>query len=305
MILDVVCVSLLQVEGFRKHVGLLQVVCNRGMKDRHWSQVTKVVGFHIRPDTTSDLSKVRACRLVKTVLPRPCKRFPSWSLPRTAMWLFDACVTWAPVQLIDLSLDEYLEPLSAISEAATREFRIEVGLQAMSSQWKALELQFKPYKATGTHALTGPCADDVRALIEDHEIRTRTMQGAIGARGGPERVHLSWLYPCALVPHMCATWVLPALYAVSCWAGARAGSPYAEPFRSRLELHLKFLTFMLDLLTTWVAVQSSWHFLGPCLFACAYPTMGYLSNPALAHAIVSLVLCGDVCSCLRAYFLVA
>jgi hypothetical protein len=84
-----------------------------------------------------------------------------------------------------MGLDEYIEPLTAISEAATREFRIEVGLQTMSSQWKSLELAFKPYKATGTHSLTGPCADDVRALVEDHEIKSKTMQGLTGSCHGP------------------------------------------------------------------------------------------------------------------------
>jgi dynein heavy chain, axonemal len=48
-----------RLEGFRKHIGLLHVVCNRGMKERHWAQVSKIVGFHIRPDASSDLSKVR------------------------------------------------------------------------------------------------------------------------------------------------------------------------------------------------------------------------------------------------------
>ncbi len=83
-----------------------------------------------------------------------------------------------PLQLIDLSLDEYIEPLSALSEAATREHRIETGLLSMSVEWKKLELTLKPYKLTGTYSLTGPCADDIRALLEEHEIRTRTMQGS-------------------------------------------------------------------------------------------------------------------------------
>jgi hypothetical protein len=46
-----------QIEGFKKHLVLLQIACNRGMKERHWAQVSKIAGFHIRPDTTSDLSK--------------------------------------------------------------------------------------------------------------------------------------------------------------------------------------------------------------------------------------------------------
>ena len=149
------------------------------MKERHWAQVTKIVGFHIRPDNTSDLSKVPWCALV---LPRPLKTCDVFLRAGRCKKSAQFC-TYGPFQLIDLSLDEYIEPLSALSEAATREHRIETGLMSMSAEWKKLELTLKPYKLTGTHSLTGPCADDIRALLEDHEIRTRTMQGRVGAVG--------------------------------------------------------------------------------------------------------------------------
>jgi hypothetical protein len=53
-----VALHLEQVEGFRKHIGLLQVVCNKGMKERHWNQVYAIVGFHVRPETPTELSTV-------------------------------------------------------------------------------------------------------------------------------------------------------------------------------------------------------------------------------------------------------
>jgi hypothetical protein len=97
-----------------------------------------------------------------------------------SLWRRVSCaspVLPALLQLIDLGLDEYVEPLSVISEAATREHRIETGLTAMQAEWRKQELVLKPYRNTGTHSLTGPSADDVKALLEEHQIRTHTMQG--------------------------------------------------------------------------------------------------------------------------------
>lgn len=58
----------MQVEGFRKHIPLLQVVCNKGMKERHWNQVYGIVGFHVRPETPTELSTVGPRRVSPFVL---------------------------------------------------------------------------------------------------------------------------------------------------------------------------------------------------------------------------------------------
>jgi hypothetical protein len=75
----------------------------------------------------------------------------------------------------------------------------------------------------------------------------------------------------------------------------RPGSPYAEPFRSRLDLHLKFLGFMSDLLMTWVAVQASWHFLGGYQL---WPMCGWAGLGCTNWSTVVLCVdCVRVCEC--------
>jgi hypothetical protein len=47
------------VERFKRHLPLLMVVCNRGMQERHWQQVSAVVRLRVRPDATTTLHKLR------------------------------------------------------------------------------------------------------------------------------------------------------------------------------------------------------------------------------------------------------
>jgi len=56
---NVVCTSLQmrsKVEEFREHVPLVRTLFNPGMRDRHWQQVSEVVGFDLRPDDDTCLS---------------------------------------------------------------------------------------------------------------------------------------------------------------------------------------------------------------------------------------------------------
>jgi len=38
------------VEEFREHLPLVRALFNPGMRERHWMQVSEVVGFNLQPD---------------------------------------------------------------------------------------------------------------------------------------------------------------------------------------------------------------------------------------------------------------
>lgn len=46
-----------KVEEFKEHMPLVQTIFNPGMRDRHWDQVSDIVGYTIRPDDSYCLSK--------------------------------------------------------------------------------------------------------------------------------------------------------------------------------------------------------------------------------------------------------
>jgi dynein heavy chain len=38
-----------EVGNFKPHVPLVMIMCNKGLRDRHWDQIGEVVGFSVRP----------------------------------------------------------------------------------------------------------------------------------------------------------------------------------------------------------------------------------------------------------------
>ncbi len=45
-------------EEFKEHLPLVQTLFNPGMRDRHWEQISDIVGFPLKPDEDMNLSKL-------------------------------------------------------------------------------------------------------------------------------------------------------------------------------------------------------------------------------------------------------
>lgn len=43
----------MKIDKFKQHLALLHVVCNPGLRQRHWQQMEEVVGFELKPDDTT------------------------------------------------------------------------------------------------------------------------------------------------------------------------------------------------------------------------------------------------------------
>ncbi|EGD75848.1 dynein heavy chain 7 [Salpingoeca rosetta] len=46
------------VDEFKDHMPLIQALCNPGLRDRHWDQISEIVGFDLMPDEDTTLSKL-------------------------------------------------------------------------------------------------------------------------------------------------------------------------------------------------------------------------------------------------------
>jgi dynein heavy chain len=47
-----------KVEEFKEHLPLVQTLFNPGLRDRHWDQISEVVGYPLKPDEETCLSKI-------------------------------------------------------------------------------------------------------------------------------------------------------------------------------------------------------------------------------------------------------
>ena len=56
-----------KIDRFKDHLPIIQCICNPGIKDRHWDSISEVVGFEVKPDPDTNLSKMLGYGLGKFV----------------------------------------------------------------------------------------------------------------------------------------------------------------------------------------------------------------------------------------------
>ncbi|XP_041928965.1 dynein heavy chain 7, axonemal isoform X2 [Alosa sapidissima] len=104
-----------EVEAFRENLPLVQVLCNPGLRDRHWESMAEVVGFPLKPQDEGT-----------------------------------ACVA----HFLPLGLEAHLASFELVSEAASKEYSLEKAMKRMAAEWGDIQFALLPYRETGTSILS-------------------------------------------------------------------------------------------------------------------------------------------------------
>lgn len=48
----------MKVEELKEHLPLIQALCNPGLRDRHWEQISEVIGFPLKSDQEMTLARI-------------------------------------------------------------------------------------------------------------------------------------------------------------------------------------------------------------------------------------------------------
>ena len=91
-----------KVEEFREHMPLISTLFNPGLRDRHWEQISDIVGYPLKPDDSYCLS-----RFVDMNLDQFIPRFETISEAASKEYSLEKAMDkmkteWAPVRLISL-----------------------------------------------------------------------------------------------------------------------------------------------------------------------------------------------------------
>ncbi|KAM8856216.1 dynein axonemal heavy chain 7 [Spinachia spinachia] len=103
-----------RVGDFKEHLPLVQILCNPGLRDRHWDTMSEVAGISLQPADEQ------------------------------------ACVA----QFLSLHLEQHLERFEGINEVASKEYSLEKAMEKMASEWDKMEFNLLVYRETGTSILS-------------------------------------------------------------------------------------------------------------------------------------------------------
>jgi len=74
---------------------------------------------------------------------------------------------------IELELGDHAEELQELSDGATKEHAIELGMDAMEEEWRGLQFELEP--STGTFVVSKKCLEELQGVVRDHQARTSDM----------------------------------------------------------------------------------------------------------------------------------
>jgi dynein heavy chain len=80
--------------------------------------------------------------------------------------------------MIKLGLVNHLSSIEETCINAQKEYSLEKALERMIDEWEPVVLELKSHKDTGTHILTGTTCEEIQALLDDHIIKSQTMQAS-------------------------------------------------------------------------------------------------------------------------------
>ncbi|XP_060945031.1 dynein axonemal heavy chain 7 [Limanda limanda] len=103
-----------KIEEFKEHIPMVQVLCNPGLRGRHWDAMSEQAGVSLQP--ASD----------------------------------EACMA----HFLSMSLEQHVRSFEGISEAAGKEHSLEKAMEKMAMEWDDMEFSFLAYRETGTSILS-------------------------------------------------------------------------------------------------------------------------------------------------------
>ncbi|KYM82700.1 Dynein heavy chain 2, axonemal [Atta colombica] len=144
----------------------LTTLC-RELKEKNWEIVE---------NTRSRVDKFQHTLPLITILKNPAMKPRHWKRVKdTISQDFDEMSEdFTLSAIIRMQMHNFAEQISEISNMATMELAIEVGLQHIKETWEAMPITMIPYKDRGIHKLKA--IDDLIQTLEDHQVQLSSIK---------------------------------------------------------------------------------------------------------------------------------
>jgi dynein heavy chain len=106
--------------------------------------------------------------------------------------------------MLGMKLEKHLDALDEISGVASKEYSLEKALDKMFIEWQPLEFMLKEYRDTGTCIMAG--SEEVQALLDDHIVKSQTMQGSPAIKPFEDRAK-AWSAKLVLIQDLIDIWL--------------------------------------------------------------------------------------------------
>ena len=183
-----------KVDEFKEHIPLVQVLFNPGLRDRHWENMSEILGYPLKPDEDTNLAKMVEMNLepylaqFESISEAASKEFSLEKAMEKMVGEWDEVSTKHICIFYILEIGGWSFPsrkaswgtlLGQYSSSECLEvvlsFRPEY-LEAFLSFRFQVEFVIIPYRETGTHILSS--MDDIQTLLDDQIVKTQTMRGS-------------------------------------------------------------------------------------------------------------------------------
>ncbi|XP_078053365.1 dynein heavy chain 2, axonemal kl-2 [Augochlora pura] len=140
---------------------------SRELKEKNWE---------IIEHTRSLVDKFRRTLPLITDLKNPAMRPRHWGKVKAAVGReFDETSESFTLELIaEMQLQNFAEQISDISNSATMELAIEIGLKHISEVWETMPIEMVPYKEKGIYRLMS--IDDVMQTLDEQQVQLSAMK---------------------------------------------------------------------------------------------------------------------------------
>lgn len=124
------------------HVPLMHLLCNPGIKNRHWTEIGEITKTTINTSSENP----------------------------------ESSTMFTLAEMIELNLFKHTNNIEETCVAASKEYSLQQALNKMNDEWSTVEFCTKEYRTSGTHILSS--TDEIQQILDDHIVKTQAMRGS-------------------------------------------------------------------------------------------------------------------------------